>query len=271
VDQLGAAPKIVSISWGRIEVEGLGVGKDYKLYPGGGSEWDWSQTGTRHSPGIQPADVEELLAHGVRPWCSPAAWTSSCRSTGHHGVPGEAGCRGARPGDPRRCQDLQRVGGASSGRRPVPLHLLTALSAAEADALWQPLTALLVKARLGAVRASGDADGAPQCRAVPAKSGDIDAVKAALAPGLRWHEAGNAGVMGWEAVLQQMSRAVKRIDGYVAVHDVLANDEHVLALINVALRKPDGSEIATPPSRSPTSATGSSPSDGASWTHVLPM
>jgi hypothetical protein len=30
------------------------------------------------------------------------------------------------------------------------------------------------------------------------------------------------------------------------VHDVLANDEHVLALINVALRKPDGSEIAYP-------------------------
>jgi ketosteroid isomerase-like protein len=78
------------------------------------------------------------------------------------------------------------------------------------------------------------------------QSGDIDAVKAALAPGLRWHEAGNAEVMGREAVLQQMSRAVKRIDGYVAVHDVLANDDHVLALINVALRKPDGSEIAYP-------------------------
>jgi SnoaL-like domain len=45
------------------------------------------------------------------------------------------------------------------------------------------------------------------------QSGDIDAVKAALAPGLRWHEAGNAEVMGREAVLQQMSRAVKRIDG----------------------------------------------------------
>jgi SnoaL-like protein len=74
------------------------------------------------------------------------------------------------------------------------------------------------------------------------QSGDIDTVRGALAPGLRWHEAGNAEVMGREAVLQQMSRAVKRIDGYVAVHDVLANDEHVLALINVALRKPDGSE-----------------------------
>jgi hypothetical protein len=26
----------------------------------------WSETGTHHLPGIQPADVEELLAHGCR-------------------------------------------------------------------------------------------------------------------------------------------------------------------------------------------------------------
>jgi hypothetical protein len=26
-----------------------------------GREWDWEETGTRHNPGIQPADVEELL------------------------------------------------------------------------------------------------------------------------------------------------------------------------------------------------------------------
>jgi ketosteroid isomerase-like protein len=78
------------------------------------------------------------------------------------------------------------------------------------------------------------------------QSGDIDAVKGALAPSLRWHEAGNPEVMGREAVLQRMSGAVKRIDGKIAVHDVLANDEHVIALINVALRKPDGSEIAYP-------------------------
>jgi hypothetical protein len=58
-------PQIREISWGRMEVEGLGVGKDFKLYPGGGREWDWAETGTRHSPGIQPADIEELLAHGA--------------------------------------------------------------------------------------------------------------------------------------------------------------------------------------------------------------
>jgi SnoaL-like domain len=69
------------------------------------------------------------------------------------------------------------------------------------------------------------------------QSGDIDAVKGALAPGLRWHEAGNPEVMGRDAVLQQMSGDIKRIDGNIALHDVLANDDHVVALINVALRK----------------------------------
>ena len=58
-------PRIVQVSWGRMEVEGLGVGKDFKLYPGGGRAWDWAETGTRHSPGIQPADVDELVAHGA--------------------------------------------------------------------------------------------------------------------------------------------------------------------------------------------------------------
>jgi hypothetical protein len=59
------SPKILAVSWGRMEIEGIGTGKDFKLYPGGGREWDWNETGTRHSPGIQPADVEELLAHGA--------------------------------------------------------------------------------------------------------------------------------------------------------------------------------------------------------------
>ena len=48
-----------------MEVEGLGAGKDFNLYPGGGREWNWSEAGMRHAPGIQPADVEELLAHGA--------------------------------------------------------------------------------------------------------------------------------------------------------------------------------------------------------------
>ena len=39
--------------------------KDGKLYPGGARAWDWRETGTRHRPGIQPADVAELVEHGA--------------------------------------------------------------------------------------------------------------------------------------------------------------------------------------------------------------
>ena len=40
--------------------------KDAKIFPGGTREWDWRETGTRHVPGIQPADVQELIEHGAR-------------------------------------------------------------------------------------------------------------------------------------------------------------------------------------------------------------
>jgi len=59
------SPRILEVSWGRMVVDGLGEDKDFKLYPGGGRPWDWAETGTRHEPGIQPADVEELLANGA--------------------------------------------------------------------------------------------------------------------------------------------------------------------------------------------------------------
>lgn len=59
------SPRISRISWGRLEVEGTGAFKDAKLYPGGAREWDWRETGTRHVPGIQAADLRELLEHGV--------------------------------------------------------------------------------------------------------------------------------------------------------------------------------------------------------------
>ena len=31
-------------------VAGLGDGKDFKLWPGGGRAWDWRETGTHHRP-----------------------------------------------------------------------------------------------------------------------------------------------------------------------------------------------------------------------------
>jgi hypothetical protein len=59
------SPHIAHLSWGRLEVEGHPTFKDAKLYPGGARAWDWRETGTQHVPGIQPADVDELLEHGA--------------------------------------------------------------------------------------------------------------------------------------------------------------------------------------------------------------
>jgi hypothetical protein len=59
------SPRITRLSWGRLEVDGEGTFKDAKLFPGGARAWDWRETGTRHVPGIQPADVAELLERGA--------------------------------------------------------------------------------------------------------------------------------------------------------------------------------------------------------------
>lgn len=59
-------PIVESIAWGRMEVAGLEAGRDFKLYPGGGRPWDWRETNTHHVPGIQIADVQELLDRGSR-------------------------------------------------------------------------------------------------------------------------------------------------------------------------------------------------------------
>jgi len=59
---------ITDLSWGSMEVSIAGEKqhfKDCKIWPGGAREWRWGETGTHHSPGIQLADVEEILAKGV--------------------------------------------------------------------------------------------------------------------------------------------------------------------------------------------------------------
>ena len=59
------SPTITHISWGNLEIDGQVWGQDFKLYPGGSRDWDWRETDTHHVPGIQPADVMELLDHGA--------------------------------------------------------------------------------------------------------------------------------------------------------------------------------------------------------------
>ena len=57
---------ITDVAWGSMEVSIRGRKqkfKDCKVWPGGARAWDWRETGTEHSPGIQPADINELLEH----------------------------------------------------------------------------------------------------------------------------------------------------------------------------------------------------------------
>jgi hypothetical protein len=59
------SPHIERLQWGTVTLAGGQRFKDVKLFPGGARAWDWGETGTRHSPGIQLADVQELLDHGA--------------------------------------------------------------------------------------------------------------------------------------------------------------------------------------------------------------
>lgn len=60
------SPEILAAAWGRISVAGFSeVFKDVKLYPGGAREWDWTETGTQHVPGIQASDLKELVDAGA--------------------------------------------------------------------------------------------------------------------------------------------------------------------------------------------------------------
>lgn len=66
-EQLKPSPQITFFKWGVLGIAGYEHQfRDAKLYPGGAREWDWKETGTRHDPGIQPADVDELLEQGAR-------------------------------------------------------------------------------------------------------------------------------------------------------------------------------------------------------------
>ena len=42
------SPRVLANRWSHLDVEGLGELKDAKLWPGGGREWDWTETGTQH-------------------------------------------------------------------------------------------------------------------------------------------------------------------------------------------------------------------------------
>jgi hypothetical protein len=59
---------ITNLAWGQMEIT---IGrqvfqfKDCKIWPGGASGWNWRETGTEHDPGIQPADLADVLEKDV--------------------------------------------------------------------------------------------------------------------------------------------------------------------------------------------------------------
>jgi hypothetical protein len=60
-----SSPTVEELSWGQVDVDAHGSFRDAKLWPGGARGWDWNETGTSHVPGIQVADVEELVEKGA--------------------------------------------------------------------------------------------------------------------------------------------------------------------------------------------------------------
>ncbi len=59
---------ITHLSWGEMEVTIDGTKRYFKdciIWPGGVRAWNWQETGASHDPGIQPADIEEILTHDV--------------------------------------------------------------------------------------------------------------------------------------------------------------------------------------------------------------
>jgi len=59
------SPLITHLSWGKMTVEGIDSGKDFKLWPCGGRPWDWAETNTHHYPGIEHGAEEIVLSRGM--------------------------------------------------------------------------------------------------------------------------------------------------------------------------------------------------------------
>src|SRR5688572_31580436 len=78
------SPRISHVSWGRMTVDGLGEGKDFKLYPGGGRAWDWAETGTRHEPPRPRRRGAHATIASILQLCPPANSIKSSQKGGHN-------------------------------------------------------------------------------------------------------------------------------------------------------------------------------------------
>jgi ketosteroid isomerase-like protein len=85
------------------------------------------------------------------------------------------------------------------------------------------------------------------------QTGDVPAIRAALAPDATWHFPGRHGALagrhtGHEAILGFLGRVVALTDGTFGldVEDVLANDDHGVVLFRGHGRRPDGRTLENP-------------------------
>jgi ketosteroid isomerase-like protein len=78
------------------------------------------------------------------------------------------------------------------------------------------------------------------------EKGDVDTLKGLISPDIRWHEAGNPEVFEGHEALQARLVGMTTTDNDIDVHAVLADDEHVVSLIQARLRKPNGDEVSYP-------------------------
>ncbi len=73
---------------------------------------------------------------------------------------------------------------------------------------------------------------------------DAEAAMKLMAPDVRWHEAGAAEpIEGRDAVAARFTMTGD-LAADVDVHEMLASDDHVVALITAHMRKPSGEDIS---------------------------
>lgn len=72
------------------------------------------------------------------------------------------------------------------------------------------------------------------------QAGDTNRFAASLADDVVWHEIGGETLHGAAAVADSMS-GLAGFDVTIDLHDVLGNDEHVIALVEVTVKTGDGS------------------------------
>lgn len=68
---------------------------------------------------------------------------------------------------------------------------------------------------------------------------DVDRIRAGLAPDIKWHMIGGETAEGLEALASTMSDSSEGFSITADVHDIVGNDEHVIALVNAKVTAGD--------------------------------